>query len=270
MNQRFKNQVCIVTGAGSGIGRATAHLLAAEGGIVAVNDVRDLPAEATAQSIRDAGGEAFAIAGDVSDFDQVQANLAVVLKRCGHVDVLVNNAGLFDIGPAESVTPERWRRSMAVNLDGSFYWAQAVATGSMIARRSGRIVNVSSPAGLAAIPNNIGYVASKHAVVGLTRSLAVEWGRHGIGVNALCPGVTESEMVQGFRAADPAMFADRLKRIPVGRSAQPEEQAEAIAFLASAQASYVNGLIMSVDGGMHALFAGYSLQVDAPAVPVSP
>jgi len=268
MAARFKNQVCIVTGAGSGIGRATARLLAAEGGIVAVNDLRETHAEATVESIRAAGGRALAIAGDVSDPAQVQANLGTVLERHGHVDVLVNNAGLFDIGPAEAVTVERWRRSMAVNLDGSFYWAQAVAARSMIARKSGRIVNVSSPAGLAAIPNNVGYVASKHAVVGLTRSLAVEWGRHGIAVNALCPGVTESEMVQGFKAADPAMFADRLKRIPVGRSAQPEEQAEAIAFLASTQASYVNGLVMSVDGGMHALFAGYSLQVDAPAAPL--
>jgi NAD(P)-dependent dehydrogenase (short-subunit alcohol dehydrogenase family) len=265
MNPRFQDQVCVVTGAASGIGLATAKLLASEGAIVAINDVRPELAEAGAQAVREAGGRAFAIPGDVSRIEDVHANVETVLAEHGHIDILVNNAGLFDVGPTESVSVERWRRSMGVNLDGTFFWAQAVAVRSMIPRRRGRIVNVSSPAGLAAIPNNIGYVASKHAVVGLTKSLAVEWGRHGIHVNALCPGVTESEMVRNFKAAEPVMFADRQKRIPIGRSAQPEEQAHAIAFLLSAEASYVNGLIMNVDGGMHALFAGYSIQVDPPA-----
>jgi len=264
MRPRFQDQVCVITGAGSGIGLATARLMASEGAIVAINDVRAEPAEAAAASIVAEGGRAFAIPGDVSDIEQVHANVDEVLRRHGRIDVLVNNAGLFDLGAAESVPIERWRRSIGVNLDGTFYWAQTVGARCMIPERRGAIVNVASPAGLAAIPDNIGYVSSKHAVVGLTKSLAVEWGRHGIRVNALCPGVTESEMVREFSRANPQMFADRQKRIPMGRSAQPQEQARVIAFLASADAAYVNGLIMNVDGGMLALFSGYSIQVERP------
>jgi len=258
---RFEGKVCVITGAGSGIGLASAKLMAAEGGIVAINDLRAEAAEAAVASI---GGQAFAIPGDVSDPKQVAANVDAVLARHGRIDVLVNNAGLFDLGPADTLPLERWRRSIGVNLDGPFLWSQAAGVRSMIPRRQGVIVNVASPAGLAAIPDNIGYVSSKHGVVGLTKSLAVEWGRHGIRVNALCPGVTESEMVREFARADPKMFADRQKRIPIGRSAQPEEQARVIAFLASPESSYVNGLIMNVDGGMLALFSGYSINVEAP------
>ncbi|MES2533878.1 MAG: SDR family oxidoreductase [Pseudomonadota bacterium] len=256
---RFKDQVVVVTGAGSGIGESAAQLFAAEGAVVAVNDWRPDAAEAAAAAIRASGGQAFALPGDVSDPDSVQANVQQVMTRHGRIDVLVNNAGMIDYQPAEEVSAAAWRKIMAVNADGVFFWAQAVARASMLPRRAGAIVNVASPAGLAAIPNNVGYVASKHAVVGITKSLAVEWGRFGIRVNCLCPGITETPMVQEVAARNPVMWADRRARIPLGRPAAVHEQAEAIAFMASAQAGYVHGLIMNVDGGMMSLFSGYSL-----------
>jgi len=148
---------------------------------------------------------------------------------------------------------------MAVNLDAVFHWSQAVATASMISRRCGAIVNVASLAGLVAIPDAAAYVASKHGVVGLTKALAVDWGRYNIRVNALCPGMTWTDLSKEDQVRNPQMFVERERRIPLGHAAQPAEQAEAILFLASAGASAVNGLIMNVDGGQLAMSSGSSL-----------
>lgn len=256
---RFKGKVAVVTGAASGIGLHTARRLAAEGAIVVVNDLREDAAESAAEAIRIDGGTAFALRGDVSDPEQVRSNADEVMRRYGRIDVLVNNAGMIDYGPATEVAPERWRRIQSVNTDGMFFWCQAAAVSSMIPRAMGSIVNVASTAGLAGIPQNVGYVASKHAVIGVTKALAVEWSRMGVRVNCVCPGLTETEMVRTVAERNPSMWADRRKRIPVGRASAPEEQAAAIAFLASDEASYVTGLVMNVDGGQMALFSGYSL-----------
>lgn len=257
---RFEEKVVVVTGAASGIGLHAAQRFAAEGAVVAVNDLRQDAAEAAAEAIRAKGGQAFALPGDVSDPAQVAANIDDVLGRHGRIDVLVNNAGMIDYGAATEVSAERWRRIQSVNTDGVFLWSQGVAVKSMIPRAAGAIVNVASTAGLAGIPQNVGYVASKHAVVGITKALAVEWSRLGVRVNCLCPGLTETEMVQAVAARNPAMWADRRQRVPSGRAATPDEQASAIAFLASDEASYVTGLVMNVDGGQMALFSGYSIQ----------
>jgi NAD(P)-dependent dehydrogenase (short-subunit alcohol dehydrogenase family) len=160
---------------------------------------------------------------------------------------------------------------MAVNLDGTFYWAQAVASRSMIPRRAGAIVNVASIAGLVGFPNAASYVASKHGVVGLTKALAVDWGQYNIRVNALCPGMTwGSNLSKADLAKNPNHFVDRVPRIPLGHAAQPEDQANAILFLASAEASYAHGLIMNVDGGQIALSSGHTAPRDATDRPAEP
>lgn len=256
---RFQKQVVVVTGGAAGIGLATARLFAQEGATVAVNDLRAEAVDQAVQQIREAGGDAFPLVGDVSDAAAVQASVQAVMARCGQIDVLVNNAGVFTMDPAENVTAEAWRRVHAINLDGTFYWAQAVARASMIPRQRGAIVNLASGAGLTAIPNSVAYVSSKHAIVGLTKALAVEWGRFGIRVNAVCPGLTETDMVRAAAQAEPERFVQRRKRIPIGHAATADDQANAIAFLASAQASSVSGMAMIVDGGTLAMSAGVAL-----------
>jgi NAD(P)-dependent dehydrogenase (short-subunit alcohol dehydrogenase family) len=152
-----------------------------------------------------------------------------------------------------------WRRVLSVNLDGPFFWSQAVAIASMLPRRSGAIVNVSSLAGLVSGPNIAAYTASKHGLVGLTKALAIEWAPRGIRVNAICPGFTETNLVAAARIANPVMFAERVARIPTGVAATAEDQADAILFLASDQARAIAGLVMNIDGGTLAMSSGFSV-----------
>lgn len=257
---RFDRKVVVITGGASGIGFAAARLFAAEGAVVAINDIRAEAADAVAGEIRAAGGRAIAVPGDVCDVDRVRAIVRQLVADHGRIDVLVNNAAMISLGAAEVIPADTWARTVAVNLDGPFFWAQAVAVDSMLPRRDGVIVNVASIAGLVGGPNMAAYVATKHGVVGLTKALAVEWGPCGIRVNALCPGLTETDMVKAVRARDPEMFEERQNRIPLGRPATPEDQAEAILFMASPAASSVHGLIMNVDGGTVAMSSGYSIR----------
>lgn len=253
---RFKNRVIVVTGGATGIGNAAAMLFAEEGAIVAVNDLSEDSTERAVELIRSAGGNAIPIPGDVADEDRVVDLARGLVDRYGRIDVLVNAAAQMKLQPAE--TYQNWQRLMSVNVDGSFYWARAAAVHSMIQRRRGSIVNISSGAGLAAVPGDIGYTTSKHAVIGLTRGLSVEWAPFGIRVNCVCPGLTETPMFREMEHADPQRYAARRARIPLGRPARAREQANAIAFLASDDASYATGLIMNVDGGQMALFSGNS------------
>jgi NAD(P)-dependent dehydrogenase (short-subunit alcohol dehydrogenase family) len=254
MSTRFGGQVAIVTGGASGIGLAVARGLAREGALVAVNDLEASKADQVASEV---GG--MAIPGDASLHEVAQARTAEVVERFGQVDILVTSAGIFYHGAAETITPDAWRNVMAVDLDGPFFWAQAAAP-SMIARGAGAIVNIASASGLVAGPGSAPYTAAKHGVVGLTKALAVEWGPLGIRVNALCPGLTETEMVAAAWRGREQAYAERLARIPMGLAATPEEQAEAVLFLAARSSRSVNGLIMNVDGGTVALSSGYSVQ----------
>jgi len=251
---RFADRVAIVTGAGGGIGRATALLLARQGATVAVNDLDHRAAEAVVSEIASQGGRAMAIAGDAADEACVDDAVAEVMSVKGRIDILVNNAGISVVAPAEDFVA--WDRVIRTNLYSQFFWCGAVANASMIPAQRGAIVNVASIAGLAAVPNQIGYVVSKHGVVGLTRSLAVEWGRYGIRVNCVCPGITATEMTTGPTGMDPERLKARVGRVPLGRMGTVQEQAETIAFLASDEASYLSGVILNNDGGQLALHSG--------------
>lgn len=249
-----RDKVVVVTGAAAGIGRATCDLLAAAGATVFVHDINEADAQSAAAELRDQGMRAHALVGDVSNEDDVTRNVDEVLAEVGRIDVLINNAGIGTVAPAVEYTA--WRRILSVNLDGQFYWARAVASKSMIPNKSGAIINVSSVAGLAGIPEDVGYVASKHGVIGLTKALAVEWAKYGIRVNCICPGSTQTPLFQSLAAKAPERFAQRILRIPLGRVAHPVEQARAIAFLASDDASYITGAVLNNDGGQMALFSG--------------
>ena len=251
---RFRDRVAIVTGAGDGIGKVTAVLLAAQGAVVAVNDLDPAAGEGTVDAIRAGGGQAFAIPGDAADEAVVKHSVAEVMRVHGRIDVLINNAGISVVAPAEDFVA--WDRVLRTNLYSQFFWSKAAANAAMIPVGHGAIVNVASIAGLAAVPNQIGYVVSKHGVVGLTRSLAVEWGRHGIRVNCVCPGITATDMTTGPTGMDPERLKARVQRVPLGRMGTAAEQADTIAFLASDEASYLSGLIMNNDGGQLALHSG--------------
>ena len=257
---RFDNQVVVITGAASGIGLATAKAFAAEGAQLALTDISP---DAVSAAVETVGGNAYGLVGDVSNPDTVGEHVEAVLDRFGHVDVLVNNAGIIRRGPTTAVSVEDWRRVMSVNVDGTFFWSQTVAVRSMISRRSGAIVNVASTSGLEAQPNSASYVASKHAVVGLTKSFAVDWGQYNIRVNAICPGVTWSNLSKADYEKNPQHYATRIPRVPLNRAAEAEEQASVILFLASPAASHVHGAILSVDGGQAALSSGHNPARDA-------
>lgn len=251
--QPFEGKTVVITGGGSGIGAATAALAVEQGARVLLAGVDARELEQTAAEL---GPAAAWLELDVRDEDAGERLLATALERHGRVDVLVNSAGVAWIAPAEDVTREDWRRVVDINLNGLFFVTQAMGR-HLIAQRSGAVVNVASMAGLNGMPDHSPYVASKHAVVGLTKALAVEWARHGVRVNAVCPGLTWTGIVRGAARQSPEIIEGRRRRTLMGRLAEPADQAAMICFLASPAAAYVNGLIVHVDGGNHALYSGY-------------
>jgi NAD(P)-dependent dehydrogenase (short-subunit alcohol dehydrogenase family) len=245
-----RQEVAVVTGAGRGIGRRVALVLAEEGFRVAANDL-DAPDE-TVEEARSAGAEALAIPGDVSDEATVRGMVGTVMGEFGRADVLVNNAGISTIVPAEETTLAEWNRTLAVNLTGPFLVCREFGRG-MLDRGSGSIVNVSSVAGLLGVGDRAAYNASKHGLVGLTRTLAAEWGGRGVRVNAVCPGWVKTEMDEEDQGAGGYTDEDIEGRIPMARFATPEDVARAVAFLADPEWSgFVNGHTLSVDGGWFA------------------
>ena len=236
-----------VTGGAQGIGRRTAEVLAARGYRVAILDLR-MPEE-TLQAIRELGGEGLGFIGDVADEASVEDFARGAWEALGAVEVLVNNAGIAFIEAAERTTAEDFRRVLEVNLTGPFLLAKAFGA-RMLARGRGSIINVASVAGLLGIADRAAYNASKHGLVGLTRTLAAEWGGRGVRVNAVCPGWVKTGMDVAAQAASLYADADITGRVPMGRFATPDDVAAAIAFLADDQASaFINGHTLAVDGG---------------------
>ncbi len=240
-------RVAIITGAAQGIGRCVAEVLAERGYALAFNDLRS-PVE-TRRAAEERGAEVMEFLGDVSDEDAVTRFAGNVQKQWGRADVLVNNAGISLISPTEQVSASDFRRVLAVNLLAPFLLCKAFST-MMLAQSSGSIINVASVAGLVGIADRAAYNASKHGLIGLTRTLAAEWGGRGIRTNAVCPGWVKTEMDAADQARGTYTDSDITGRIPMGRFATPNDVAKAIAFLADPKESgFVNGHTLVVDGG---------------------
>jgi NAD(P)-dependent dehydrogenase (short-subunit alcohol dehydrogenase family) len=245
--ERSPTPFAVVTGAARGIGRRVAHVLAEEGFAVAANDLVD-PKD-TLEELEQIGVRTVSIPGDVSDEEAVRMMAEAVIDKFGRVDVLVNNAGVSHIAPAEETPLVDWRRVLEVNLTGPFLTCQKFGK-AMLKQRSGSIVNVSSVAGLLGVADRAAYNASKHGLIGLTRTLAAEWGGRGVRVNAVCPGWVKTEMDREDQDSGGYTDQDIEGRTPMGRFATPEDVARAVAFLADSEWSgYVNGHTLSVDGG---------------------
>jgi NAD(P)-dependent dehydrogenase (short-subunit alcohol dehydrogenase family) len=241
------NRVAIITGGTQGIGRRTAELFAERGYKVAIIDLRQ-PVEPLA-AIESAGGEGLGYAGDITSEDTVVKFADAVFARFGRADVLVNNAGISLISAAEDTSFADYRRVIEVNLVAPFLLARTFGAKMLEAGR-GSIVNVASVAGLVAVSDRAAYNASKHGLIGLTRTLAAEWGGRGVRVNAVCPGWVKTEMDVADQAGGSYSDADITGRVPMGRFATPDDVARAIAFLADDKESpFINGHCLSVDGG---------------------
>ena len=246
---RFANRTAVVTGGASGIGAATVRGFHAEGASVVIIDADEEAAKRLATEL--GTDRALALTVDVSDPAKVQACIDDAEVRFGKLDVLVNSAGIRDTHSVLDLPSDRWRRVMGVNIDGVFNVSQAFVRKACAAERPAAIVNVTSTAGLIGIPNRSVYVASKHAVVGLTREMAIEFAGRGIRVNAVAPGMILTPMTESY-FADPA-DAERIRHsMPLGREGRPEEIAAVILFLASDDASFVTGAIIPADGGFTA------------------
>lgn len=248
----FVGKVAIVTGGASGIGRAAAVRLALGGAQVLVADRDEVGGQGTIDLIADTGGTAHFRAVDVTDPDDITAMVDDAVGTYGHLDLAVNNAGMSGTYAAlGDQTLEDWNRTLAVNLTSVFLSMQAEIA-AMLAGSGGAIVNTASGAGLMGFANLPAYVASKHGVVGLTKSVALEFARKGIRVNAVCPGSVRTPMLEGFTGGDEAALQGMGKMQPIGRLGTPEEIADAIAYLCSDAATFVTGVALPVDGGVMA------------------
>jgi NAD(P)-dependent dehydrogenase (short-subunit alcohol dehydrogenase family) len=239
-------RVAVVTGAAQGIGRAVATLMAQQGFALALNDLR--PPVETLADIRDLV-DSMEFVGDISDENAVAQFAAKVKSKWGRVDVLVNNAGISSISPAEDTSASQFRRVLEVNLVAPFILSRVFGA-LMLAQRSGSIVNIASIAGLMGIADRVAYNASKHGLIGLTRTLAAEWGGRGVRCNAVCPAWVKTPMDTADQANSGYTDADITDRVPMGRFATPEDIASAVLFLADPkQSSFINGQAIAVDGG---------------------
>jgi len=242
----LKGQVALVTGSGRGIGRAIALTLAEHGANVVVNDVVEESAEQVATEIEAIGVAAMPVVADITSEDEVKAMVAAVMDKFGQIDILVNNAGITQDNLLMRMSEEQWDVVLAVNLKGAFLCTKAVAR-PMVKARHGRIINIVSVVGLTGNVGQANYSSSKGGLIALTKSTAQELGSRGITCNAVAPGFIETEMTT--RLSDEAR-EQMLERVPLGRAGQPEDVAGAVVFLAGAEASYITGQVITVDGGM--------------------
>jgi len=256
---RHAETVAIVTGAGQGIGRAIARQLAAEGAAVAVVDVNDTLGRETTAELAASGARAHFAHADITAFDQVQRAFDQVASALAPVTLLVNNAAFSDAGSLEKMSLESWHREIEVNLNGTYHCTRAIVP-ALKARGGGAIVNIASVNALRYF-GNPSYSAAKAGIISLTQSVATEYGPAGIRCNAICPGSvrTDNPTWVTRQRKDPDVFKKLGRWYPVGRVAEPEDVAMAVAFLGSAEAAYISGAVLPVDGG---LLAGMNVMIE--------
>jgi 2-hydroxycyclohexanecarboxyl-CoA dehydrogenase len=250
--QRFQDKTVIVTGGGGGIGGAASRRFASEGARVAVFDMNLEAAEAVAAQIRADGGRAEAFRCDITERPGVDAAVAAAQARLGPVDVLVNNAGWDVFKPFTKTEPAQWDKLIAINLTGALHMHHAVLPG-MAARKAGRIVNIASDAARVGSSGEAVYAACKGGLVAFSKTIAREHARHGITVNVVCPGPTDTALFAEYKegAGNPEKLMDAFTRaIPLGRIGQPQDLPGAILFFASDDAAFVTGQVLSVSGGL--------------------
>jgi 3-oxoacyl-[acyl-carrier protein] reductase len=250
MNE-LAGKVALVTGAASGMGESISMVFAAAGAAVCCADIQADGAAATASAIVDAGGRAIGEHLDVSDEASCARVVAAASEQLGPIDVLVNAAGVFGAGSVMDASTELWNHSLAVNLTGPFLLSRAAAAD--LIRQGGNVINISSFAGLGPVPNAAPYIASKHGLIGLTKSMAIDLALQGVRVNAICPGPTLTPMSEAFyaRAPDPEEARrQRAKALPLGRMGRPEDIASVALHLASGAADWCTGVIYTADGGL--------------------
>ncbi len=249
---RFEGRTVIVTGGGGGIGGASCRRFAAEGARVAVFDVNLEAAQNVARDIVASSGQAQAFQCDITDRASVDQAVAATIERFGPIDVLVNNAGWDIFCPFTKTEPAQWDKLIAINLIGPLHMHHAVLPG-MVERRSGRIVNIASDAARVGSSGEAVYAACKGGLVAFSKTLAREHSRHGITVNVVCPGPTDTALFADYKAGagNPEKLVEAFTRsIPLGRIGQPDDLPGAIAFFASDDAAYVTGQVLSVSGGL--------------------
>ena len=246
ISHRFTGKVAFVTGAASGIGRATAVAFAAEGARVAILDLGEDALQPTAEAIRAGGGEVLVIACDVSKPEQVEAAVARTVETFGRLDIAFNNAGVENkAAPVAEIELDEWDRILDINLRGTFVCMKHELA-QMVRQGSGVIVNTSSGAGVRGVAGGAAYAASKHAIIGLTRSAALDYAKSNIRVNAVLPGNIETPMMDRFTGGD---IQKAIDLEPVGRLGKPEEIADAVLWMSADLGAFVTGASISVDGG---------------------
>ncbi len=247
--KRFEGKVALVTGGGSGIGRAACLAFAREGARVVINDIRAEGGEETLRLVREAGGEGIFVQADVSKAAEVEAMVQKAMDTCGRLDCACNNAGIGEpLRRMHKTSEDNWDRVMDTNLKGVYLCMRAEIP-RMLKQGKGAIVNTASLAGLHGLLGQAAYVASKHGVVGLTRSAAIEYATTGVRINCICPGVTATPLITHQLKDKPHMEKVYVEMEPIGRLGRPEEIAAAMLWLCSDEASFCVGSIFSVDGG---------------------